>query len=155
MNKYISRVTSSARGETFNPLIYPALISTLIYGIGFTFFSWEGSIAHSSLFAAMTLISPIAPVIWGAIAILTIVVGFIFLLLNKPPAGKFSGLVGFMLWTFACACWILTGGTFLAVGLPNLWFWMWQFLTLSRFRAEEKSDAIDYYAEHGHVDRDL
>jgi hypothetical protein len=157
MNKYISRVTSSARGETFNPLIYPSLMTTLAYGLGFTAFAWLDSISTSSLFQAMTAVNPVIPVLWGAVAVLTIVVGFIFLLFNKPPAGKLSGLVGFMLWLFAGICWYMTGGEFLVfvLAIPNMWFWIWQYLSLARFRQEEKDDAVAYYKEHGHVDPDL
>lgn len=149
MNKYLSRLTSSARGETFNPLIYPSLIATLVYGLGFTFFSWTDTVSHSSLFTAMISIHEFIPVVWGVVALLVIVVGFTFLLFNVPPAGKSSGIAGFMLWVFAGFCWILTGGWFvtLAVGLPNMWFWFWQYLSLSHFNREVDADRqsmIDY-----------
>lgn len=145
MNKYLSRITSSARGETFNPLMYPSLICTLVYGLGFTVFSWWDSVSHSSLYTAMVEINPNIPVIWGSLAVLTIIVGFTFLLFNIPPAGKVSGLFGFMLWVFAGFCWWLTDGQFVvfAVALPNLWFWIWQYLSLARFRREENEDALD------------
>lgn len=143
MNKYVSRITSSARGEAFNPLIYPSLICTLMYGLGFTVFSWVDSVNHSSLHTAMVEINPIIPAIWGSIAVVTIIIGFTFLLFNIPPAGRISGLVGFGLWLFASFCWWLTDGQFvvLAVALPNLWFWIWQYMSLSRFKREDKEDA--------------
>ncbi len=145
MDKYWKRITKSARGETFNPLIYPSLIGTLVYGLGFTVFSWVDSIHASSLFIAMTSIHAVIPVIWGGIAVATIVVGVIFLLWNKPPAGKLSGLMGFMLWVFAGFCWYLTGAGFvtLAVAVPNIWFWIWQYLSLAAFRREEIEDAAN------------
>jgi hypothetical protein len=144
MNKYLSRVTSSARGETFNPLLWPFLFATLVYGLGFSVFHlWIGSINYSSLFLAMTSINPAIPVAWGVIATLTIVVGLTFLLFNIPPAGKASGLAGFMVWVFAGFCWALTGGWFLtlALAIPNMWFWIWQYLSLSVFRQEDATDA--------------
>lgn len=104
--------------------------------------SWWDSVAHSSLYTAMVEIDPVIPYVWGTIAIVTIIVGFTFLLFNIPPAGKVSGLAGFMLWVFAGFCWWLTAGEFVvfAVALPNIWFWIWQYLSLSRFKREEKAD---------------
>jgi hypothetical protein len=69
----------------------------------------------------------------------------VFLLMNKPPIGKFSGLMGFMLWIFAAFCWFLTGGAFvaLAIALPNIWFWIWQYLSLAKF---DKQDQVDHDA---------
>lgn len=73
---------------------------------------------------------------------LTIIMGLTFLLFNVPPAGKVSGLVGFMLWLFAGFCWVLTGGWFvaLAIAFPNIWFWIWQYLSLSKFKGQDKTD---------------
>jgi hypothetical protein len=53
-----------------------------------------------------------------------------------------SGLVGFALWVFAAFCWGLTGGWLLigSIALPNLWFWFWQYLSLSNFRREDEAD---------------
>jgi len=144
MNKYISRFTSSARGEVFNPLIYPFLMATLAYGIGFTVFGRTAGVAESSLWVAMYGLGSLLPFVWGVLALGTIVVGITFLLFNLPPAGRISGLVGFMLWTFATGCWAVTGGYLLifAVGLPNMWFWFWQFFSLSNFKAQDVKDAL-------------
>lgn len=142
MNKYIARTTRSARGELFNPLIYPFLLATSAYGLGFGFLTNTAGVHESSLFMAMTSIGASVPVIWGIIAVLIIIVGFTFLLFNLPPAGKLSGLAGFMLWVFATFCWGLTGGWLLifAIGVPNMWFWFWQYLSLARFRQEDIVD---------------
>jgi hypothetical protein len=142
MNKYLSRLTSSQRGEAFNPLMWPSFIATFSYGVGFTAFYNFASIKKSSLFDAMASIHPWTPFVWGLVGIATIIVGFTFLLFNIPPAGKVSGLVGFMVWVFASFCWGLDGNYLLifSVGLPNLWFWIWQYLSLSLFRKEEAID---------------
>lgn len=140
--QYLSRISSSARGEAFNPLTWPFLFATLAYGAGFAFFSFTTGVSESSLFQAMTSLAPAIPVLWGIVAILTIVGGFTFLLFNIPPAGKLSGLIGFMLWLFASFCWGLTGGwlLILSIGLPNMYFWFWQYLNLSFFRGQEAKD---------------
>ncbi len=149
-NKYINRITSSARGEIFNPLLWPFLLSTFAYGIGFASTSGGGS----SLFLAMHTINPSAPFIWGFIALLVIVGGLTFLLFNIPPFGKISGLVGFMLWSFAAACYIYTGSwlPLFSVAVPNMWFWIWQYLSLSQFRREDEIDAhtMDDYDSGGY-----
>lgn len=139
----LSRVTSSARGEVFNPLMWPFLITTFAYGIGFTFFPHTESVENSSLFEAMTKVQGHFPLAWGVACLLTIIMGLTFLLYNIPPAGKVSGLIGFGLWVFAAFCWGLTGGWLLvaALALPNLWFWFWQYLSLSLFRREDAEDA--------------
>ncbi len=91
---------------------------------------------------AMSSIHPFIPYIWGGVALGTIIVGLTFLLFNMPPAGKVSGLIGFMLWVFAGFCWIFSGGWILifAIAIPNLWFWFWQYFSLSSLRREDKED---------------
>lgn len=157
MNKYLSRLTSSERGETFNPLTYPFLIATLAYGVGFSCFAWAAGVKASSLFTAMASIGAFIPYVWGALCVVVIIVGLTFLLFNIPPAGKVSGLAGFMLWVFAAFCWALTGGYLLlfAVALPNMWFWIWQYLSLSLFRREEAEDkaTMRIYDRGGYDDK--
>jgi cellulose synthase/poly-beta-1,6-N-acetylglucosamine synthase-like glycosyltransferase len=142
--KYWKRITESARGELFNPLLWPFLLATLAYGIGFSIFINSGIGTQSStLFMAMAAIHPIAPFIWGLIAMFTILGGLTFLLFNIPPWGKISGVVGFMLWLFASVCYGFYGNWLLvfALTVPNMWFWIWQYISLSRFREEERIDA--------------
>ena len=149
MNKYISRITSSQRGQKFNPLIWPFFIATMSYGIGFTIFLPLDIVTKSSLFMAMFTIHPWIPVIWGILAIATIVMGLTFLLFNIPPVGRLSGLLGFMVWVFASMCWLLDGNFLLifSVGLANMYFWFWQYLSLSLFRREDAQDiyTMDMY----------
>lgn len=123
-------------------MIWPFLIATFIYGVGFTFFSHTEGVDKSSLYSAMYDIHRTAPIVWGSVALITIIIGLTFLLFNIPPAGRISGLVGFALWVFAAFCWGLTGGWLLigSIALPNLWFWFWQYLSLSLFRREDAED---------------
>lgn len=158
MNKYISRATSSARGEVFNPLTYPFFLSTLLYGIGFLAFSWTTGVSTTSLLVAMASIAPWVPFVWGAVAVLTIVAGVTFLMFNIPPAGKASGLVGFMVWLFAGFCWLQSGAWLLAVSVafPNMYFWFWQYLSLRLFRAEDAEDikTMEAYDRGEYDDKD-
>lgn len=139
MNKYISRVTSSARGEVFNPLLWPFLIATFAYGVGFAF---TLGVVDSSLYLSLAALTPALPVAWGILALMVIVGGLTFLLFNLPPYGKLSGLFGFMLWTTAAFAYGFSGSwlLFFAVAIPNMWFWFWQYLSLSVFRRQEELD---------------
>lgn len=167
-NKYFSRITSSARGEVYNPLTWPFLFSTLCYSVGFTFFAKFEATKASSLYQAMYDVSSFMPLVWGIVGLATIVLGMSFMLFNIPPIGKVSGLVGFTVWIYAAFCWALEGGYLLvgAVAIPNMWFWFWQYLSLSHFRredAEDKATMQDYDAggyddelnpKDGKIDRD-
>lgn len=139
----MSRVTSSARGERFNPLIWPFLLSTFAYGIGFAFIlPFTSDAGHSSLYNSMSDVGSGIPNIWGAVAIFTIIGGLGFLMFNISPFGKVSGLLGFMVWLFAAWCYILTGEwlVLFSVAIPNMWFWLWQYLSLSVFTGQDTLD---------------
>lgn len=144
-----TRLTRSARGELFNPLIYPFLLSTFAYGIGFTLFRNFTAVHESSLFMAMEAISPTLTLIWGVLAIAVIIVGIYVLVYDKPPIGKANCFIAWMLWLFACIVYIQTGGylTLFSVSLCNLMFWTWQYFSLAKFRQQDvvDSDAMVAY----------
>jgi hypothetical protein len=145
MNKYLSRITSSARGETFNFLIWPFLLATGAYGVGFALIMpYTDDAGHSTLYDSMEAIYPHAPQLWGIIALLNIIGGLVFLLLDITPFGRASGLVGFTLWCFAAWCYMLTDDwvTLFSIAIPNAMFWIWQYLSLSLFRRENAEDVI-------------
>lgn len=143
------RMTRSARGEFFNPLIYPFLIVTLAYGVGFTVFRKTEAVAASSLFEAMHSIDPVITLIWGVLAVAIILVGMYVLIFDKPPIGKLNCFIAWMLWFFAGVVYVLVGGwlTLFAVVVPSLYFWTWQYFSLAKFRAEDilDSDSMDEY----------
>lgn len=151
LKRYLSRVTSSARGELFNFLIWPYLFSTFMYGLGFsviiplTKFSGD-----SSLYAAMVMVGGTeTPIVWGIVAVATILFGLTFLMFNIPPFGRISGIIGFMLWLFASICYLLSGSylVMFAVAVPNMVFWIYQYISLSRYRREDLQDkrTLDRY----------
>lgn len=137
------RLTRSARGEFFNPLIYPFLLTTLSYGIGFTIFGWASAVQESSLFSSMVSISPTIPFIWGILAIAVIVIGIYVLIFDKPPIGKLNCFIAWMLWFFAGVVYVITGGwlTLFAVTIPSLMFWTWQYFSLAKFRQQDVVDS--------------
>lgn len=152
-----ARVSRSARGELFNPLIYPFLLVTFAYGVGFTLANLFGINPASSLYTAMFSVSPLLTLFWGILAVSVIVVGLYVLVFDKPPIGKANCFVAWMLWLFVFMVYILTGGwlPLVTVAIPSLYFWTWQYLTLARFRWQDIDDNAtmeDYHA--GHYDDD-
>lgn len=149
MNKYLSRLTGSPRGEFFNPLTYPFLIATFFYGAGLLLLGSTSGVKDSSLHAAMLALGGAIPTLWGVVALATIVLGIVFLLTRIPSLARASGLLGFMVWIFAAGCWIVTGGWLLVftVALPNTYFWVWQYFSLSKFQAQDKDDRESF--NHG------
>lgn len=137
-----TRASRSARGELFNPLIYPFLLATFAYGVGFVVCSLLDLKAASSLFTAMVSISPTLTLIWGLLAIGVIVVGLYVLVMDKPPIGKANCFVAWMLWLFAAIVYVLTGGwlPLVSVTIPSLYFWTWQYFSLAKFRAQDVLD---------------
>lgn len=135
-------MTRSARGEFFNPLVYPFLLTTFAYGLGLTAFSWTAAVQKSSLVTALDTVAPFATVVWGAVALAVIIVGLYVLIFDKPPVGKANCFVAWLLWAFAAMAYILTGNwlTVFSVAIPSLMFWTWQYFELSRFRHEDVLD---------------
>lgn len=135
-------MTSSARGETFNFLIWPFLLATFAYGVGFTLVYPFIYNPGSSLHEVMSNIIPWLPFVWGVGCLAVITIGLVFLLFDRPPWGKVSGLLGFMLWIFAVMCYAMAFEFVLlfAVSIPQAMFWRWQWVTLKRFREEDIED---------------
>lgn len=137
-----TRATRSARGELFNPLIYPFLLTTFAYGVGFTLFGWTEAVKISLLYKAMMAVAPFMPIVWGALCIVVIVLGLYVIVFDKPPIGKANCMVAWLLWAYATMCFLLTGAwlTVFTVGLPSLFFWTWQYFRLSELRREDVLD---------------
>lgn len=116
-----------------NPLVWPFMLTTLAYGLGFALFSSTTGVHDSSLFTAMHGLGATIPVFWGVAALVVLAVGVSFALTNHPKAGKVAGFLGFCLWVFATWCWYLAGGWLLvfAVGTPNVLCWIYLYLSLA------------------------
>lgn len=148
VTSFWTRFTKSARGEFFNPLIYPFILVTFAYGFGFSFFSHTAAVSSSTLYIAMYSISPLLTMIWGYVAIATILIGVYVLVKDKPPMGKFNCFLAFLLWFFAATVYVLTSGwlTLFAVVVPSLYFWTWQYFSLAKFREQDILDAASIEA---------
>ena len=159
MNKYISRLTSSSRGEPFNILSWLFLVPTFFCGLAAVLGTQVGIGGATALItAALNLALPYGAVIWGLFAMFNIVMGATFLLFNFPPFGKASGIIGFMIWIWAGFC-FLYANLYLLVAIlciPQAFFWIYQYFILSKFRLEDAIDkkTLDDY-DRGRYDDEL
>lgn len=112
-----------------NPLIYPFLLATLVYGIGFVAFGPLPGVEASSLFQALITLGTALTVTWGAVGLIAIALMIYALKRLDERVERIAGILGFMVWVFAGCAWLLTGGWLLAgsIAIPNAWFWAWAF----------------------------
>lgn len=135
MNKYWRRLLWRTPEERFNPLMYPFLVATFIYGFGFAFFGDASGVANSSLFNSLTQFHELMPLVWGVLTV-TIAVATIITLLFRPIGiGRTTALIGFMTWLFAAFVYALSGHwlVILTVTGPYMFFWAWFYLRVSFF----------------------
>lgn len=130
----MSNLVNSINAKVLHTLVWPFLGATVAYGIGFTFFYHAHGVQASSLFHAMVGMHPSLPLVWGVAALAAIVLVLMYIAMDIAWANKVSSLLGAMVWVFASFCYILTGGWLLlfSVALPNLWFWVWEYLDTPR-----------------------
>jgi hypothetical protein len=157
MNKYISRLTSSSRGEVFNKLAWLFLFPTFFVGLAFVVGIPLGLGGTSQAMAtALNGLVPHGATIWGSLAMANIILGTTFLLIRFPPFGKTAGLIGFMLWLWAGIAFAMEGLGLLTfvICIPQGLFWIWQYLALSRFKAEDALDkkTMEDYDSGGYDD---
>lgn len=134
MNKYLRRLIFLDEFEEtpINPLIYPFLFGTFIYGIGFsTLNGWSG-VASSSLFQAMYAMSPAVPIVWGAVAVMASGFAITLLLRRSGWWGGIASLSGWMVWLFAAIVYAMEGYwlVLLTVAMVYGYFWVDYYLTI-------------------------
>lgn len=115
-----------------NPLSWPFLIATFVYGVGFAFiFPTTGAVGTSSLHMAMTALGggPIICIIWGILSILVVLLTLYGIYNGKYKFAKRLTLLGATLWIFAGFGYIYDFNlvVLLSVALPNIWYWIWKF----------------------------
>lgn len=138
MNKYVRRLVYINDKETkfINPLIYPFLLGTLIYGIGFAFLGdWSG-VASSSLYQAMLSMHSSIPVAWGIGASMASGFAIILLLRRRGWWGGIASITGWMVWLFAAIVYAMEGYwlVFLTVALVYGYFWVYYYLSIKDFQ---------------------
>lgn len=146
MTSYWKRFVYVSKGsqQRVNPLIYPFLAATLLYGLGFFLLGdWTG-VSTSSLFTAMSALHNFLPAVWGAMAALAGILGVATIVARKALLGEVPSLLGFSVWAFAAFVYILNSFwlVLLTVALPNLYFWVWWFFRIKWYDREKKSGRI-------------
>lgn len=117
--------------QRVNPLLYPFLFQTFVYGLGFSTFFWWGGVSSSSLFQAMLAVHSFIPVVWGGFAVLaTLLAVVLFLTRRAGWFGEVASILGFLVWLFAAIIYAMNGFwlVLLTVTGPALFFWTWYYM---------------------------
>ena len=146
MNKYLKRLiyVDSSETQKINPLLYPPLLATLVYGSGVVFFGWWDGVALSSLYQAMSGMYPWLPQIWGLFAMVSAASAAVLLLIRRGWWGETAAMTGFLSWMFALFVY-MTGGYWLVVitvTLPNLYFWTYYYLSVKEFMRRKSNGLV-------------
>ena len=142
MTDYVKRLVyiDEMHHIRINPLVWPFLVTIIVYGIGFAFFSHTGWVSSSSLFNAMRSVHHWLPSIWGVFATASGLSAMAMVLLRKSAFGSIAAMSGFLVWLFSLIMYIF-GGYFLvavAVSGANLYFWTYYYFRL-RWYVSQKS----------------
>lgn len=130
-------VELDSSGTKVNPLIYPFLLTTFAYGLGFTAFVGSSSVNASNLYLALESLSVAFPLIWGACALTVVALAALVILRRRMHGfGHLTGLLGAAVWIFALIGYIIAGGWLFvfAIAIPNLLFWVWFYIRLAFFK---------------------
>jgi hypothetical protein len=130
---------------TVNPLFYPFLFATLIYGLGFTLFGWTSGVNTSSLYGALVAMHTFLPALWGSVAILAAFLAFFAILTRRTHVVSASAAMsGVLLWLFAAITY-LQGGyilVILTVALPNMFFWVYWYVRLKWYQRQKAAGLL-------------
>lgn len=126
--------------QRINPLFYPFIIATFLYGFGFSLFNWWSGINKSSLYQAMYSTAASMPVIWGSMAALASIFAIILALYRRGGLlGEVAAMFVFLVWLYAA--WIYGEGGYwlvmLSVAGPNTYFWAWYYTRVKWWEREK------------------
>lgn len=146
MTNYIRRFiyVDDAERQKVNPLIYPFLFATLIYGLGFALLGdWTG-VSTSSLFTAMWSLHNFLPALWGIAAALAALLGVAVTAFRQVHLGEAASMFGFLVWFFAGLIYLLSGYwlVLMTVALPNTYFWLWFYLRLKWYARMKSTGSL-------------
>lgn len=146
MTNYIKRFVyvGSDEHSKINPLIWPFLLATTLYGLGFMLLGdWTG-VSSSSLFGAMYDLHNFLPTLWGLVASLAGAAAVTIIARRSGWWGELAALLGFSVWLFAFFVYLLQGFwlVLLTVALPNLYFWTWWYFRVKWYERQKKAGII-------------
>lgn len=141
MVNYVKRFVYVDSTETrkVNPLFYPFLVSTFLYGLGFATLNWWSGVSSSSLFQAFFAIHPWLPIIWGVAAVLAATAALVLLLRRKGRFGELAAMFGFLVWLFALIIYAMNGFWLVmaTVAAPNLYFWIYYYFKVKWYERQK------------------
>jgi len=145
MTNYVKRLLYLDQKRKLNPLFYPFLLATFVYGLGFLAFSWWSGVNTSSLFGAMESLHVFLPSLWGLLAVLA--VAFVIILMLRREGhwlGEVASMLGFLVWLFAGFVYALGGYwlVLLTVTGPNVYFWGWYYMRVKWYQRMKAAHMI-------------
>lgn len=145
MTNYVKRLLYvDAKGTKINPLFYPFLFATIVYGLGFSLLGGWSGVNTSSLFGAMSNLHNWLPTLWGVCALLAGGFAVAMMLLRHAPLGSLAAMFGFLVWLFAGFVYLLNGYylVLLTVTFPNVYFWVFYYMRLAWYNRAKKAGLI-------------
>lgn len=142
MVNYVKRlIYVDEQKRAINPLFYPFLFATLIYGVGFLALGGWSGVNSSSLWTALHALHPWLPSLWGLGATLAALSATALLIFRKQEwLGEFAALFGFMIWIFAATVYAINGFwlVLLTVTIPNGYFWGYYYSRLKWYERQKR-----------------
>jgi hypothetical protein len=146
MVNYVKRLiyVDATEKQKINPLFYPFLWATFVYGLGFVVFGSFNFVSVSSLFQAFYTIHPWLPRVWGGFAIVAGAAAMALLLLRHGKWGDIASMFGFLVWLFALIVYALNGFwlVLLTVTVPNLYFWVYYYFKVKWYMRSKEAGFI-------------
>jgi hypothetical protein len=147
MTNYLKRLRwlDDKQKVPVNPLFYPFLFATLVYGLGFSLFGFTSGVSSSSLYGALVAMHTVMPVLWGSVAVIAGLLAFYAILTRKTHGVSASAaMMGVCLWLFAAITY-LQGGyilVILTVAFPNLFFWVYWYIRLKWYQRQKAAGLL-------------
>jgi CHASE2 domain-containing sensor protein len=148
MNKYVSRLiyVDKSHNEKVNPLAYPFLIATLLYGVGFFGLGFWQGVALSSLFQSLFDLNSILPQVWGILALTASFSAFVTIFTRKTKWWSgIASMTGVLVWLFAGIVYGMYGYwiVLITVAVPNLFFWVWYYFRVRSYERQKRAGLVD------------
>lgn len=149
MTNYVKRlVYLDAEEKTkLNPLIWPFILGTFVYGLGFLAFGWTPGVGASSLYATLFDLHQWLPAVWGGSAALTGILAVYCILTRKVHiVSEATAMLGVLVWLFAGFCYLEAGAWLIALTVSAVYcyfwvFWYWRLAWYKRAKAAGLVDA--------------
>ena len=127
-----------------NPLFYPFLFATFVYGFGFLFFGWWSGVESSSLYQSFYGLHSILPAIWGVCATAAGLFAMALLLFRHGAYGHVAAQFGWLVWLFAAIVYGI-GGYWLplfTVAVPNAYFWVYYYFKVKQYERDKEAGLL-------------